>query len=253
MLKAGIRPDSKNYNLLLRTARDCGIGSPALATDVLLRPEWESQREADHVSKIKSESGYKDVIDVDLLERQLFIQPGPHRASEQSVGLQESNQLVPVRQTGNASLPVKQLNSKAPNLLDLFEGGRGAVVSLGSVDGPSDRLALIGGAKGFLDKMATNGLSPDIRTLTLLVDTMEPGHRSLQVLLQVAKQHHIRLDVAFFNSVIRRTARAGDLEAAKVHTQTHTHTVIHTQAGTLSFLVFYVVTVRIMQTKNDEN
>ncbi|XP_071360521.1 pentatricopeptide repeat-containing protein 1, mitochondrial [Trachinotus anak] len=209
MLKSGIRPDSKNYNLLLRTARDCGIGDPALATRILLRPEWESQKETERVSRCK------EVIDIDLLERQLFIQPDPHRGSEESFSRQESTHLIPVRQTENISLPVDLVNSTAPNLLDLFDGRKGAVISLSTVDGASDRLALIGGAEGFLEKMAANGLSPDLRTLTLLADTMEPDHQSLQMLLQVAKQHHVKLDVAFFNSVIRRTARAGDLEMAK--------------------------------------
>ncbi|XP_070779577.1 pentatricopeptide repeat-containing protein 1, mitochondrial [Enoplosus armatus] len=218
MLRSGIVPDSRNYNLLLRTARDCGIGDPALATGVLLRPDWKYERE--HVSHVKS--GRKDVIDIDLLERQLFIQPDPHSDSQQrsrdseeeSYSRQDSTHLIPVRQT--VSLPVDlACDSTAPNLLDLFEGKRGGVVSLGTVDGASDRLALIGGAPGFLEKMAANRLSPDLRTLTLLADTMEPGYQSLQMLLKVAKLHKVKLDVAFFNSVIRRAARAGDPEGAK--------------------------------------
>ncbi|XP_068593555.1 pentatricopeptide repeat-containing protein 1, mitochondrial [Cebidichthys violaceus] len=219
MLRSGILPDSKNYNLLLRTARDCGIGDPALAAGVLLRPDRKYERE--RVSRVKSESGRKDVIDIDLLERQLFIQPDPHNDSQQdSRGsescITDSAHLVPVRQIGTASLPVDVAgDSLAPNLLDLYEGKRGGVVSLGTVDGASDRLALIGGATGFLDKMAANGLSPDLRTVTLLADTMEPGHQSLQTLLKVSKLHKVKLDAAFFNTAIRRAARAGDLEEAK--------------------------------------
>ncbi|XP_044046594.1 pentatricopeptide repeat-containing protein 1, mitochondrial [Siniperca chuatsi] len=218
MLRSGIVPDSRNYNLLLRTARDCGIGDPALASGVLLRPD---RNEREHASHVKSESGHKDVIDIDLLERQLFIPPDPHsdrqqhsrHSEEESYSRQDSTHLIPVRQT--VSLPVDLGDSTAPNLLDLFEGKRGGVVSLGTVDGASDKLALIGGPKGFLEKMTANGLSPDLRTLTLLADTMEPGYQSLQMLLKVAKQHKVKLDVAFFNSVIRRAARAGDPEGAK--------------------------------------
>ncbi|KAM9363569.1 pentatricopeptide repeat-containing protein 1, mitochondrial [Symphorus nematophorus] len=216
MLRSGILPDSKNYNLLLRTARDCGIGDPALATGVLLGPDSKNER-----GRV-SESRRRDVIDVDFLERQLFIQPDPlsdgqqdsRDSEDESFGGRDSTHLIPVRQT--VSLPVDSAaDPTAPNLLDLFEGKRGGVVSLGTVDGAADRLALIGGAEGVLDKMEANRLSPDLRTLTLLADTMEPGYRSLQLLLKVAKQHKVKLDVAFFNSVIRRAARAGDQEGAK--------------------------------------
>uniref|UniRef100_UPI0037E6FB8F pentatricopeptide repeat-containing protein 1, mitochondrial n=1 Tax=Semicossyphus pulcher TaxID=241346 RepID=UPI0037E6FB8F len=221
MLRSGLHPDSKNYTLLLRTARDCGIGDPALATAVLLSPGRKYEREG--VSHVKSDPGRKDLIDIDLLERQLFTQADPPSKSqhdrkdseeEKFCINQESTQLVPVRQT--VSLPVcSAADFSAPNLLDLFEGKMSGLVSLGTVDGASDRLALIGGAEGFLEKMAANRLNPDLRTLTLLADTMEPGYQSLQTLLKVAKQHKVKLDVAFFNSAIRRAARAGDLEGAK--------------------------------------
>lgn len=223
MLRSGLRPDSKNYNLLLRTARDCGIGDPAVATGVLLRPDPMDERTL--VPHVKS--GHIGVIDVDLLERQLCIQADPRQqgspGSEQEPHLIDSTHLVPVRRAETASLAADAASdSKGPNLLDLFEGRRGGVVSLGTVDGASDRLALIGGAEGFLEKMAADGLSPDLRTVTLLADAMEPGSRSLQTLLKVAKRHKVKLDVAFFNTAIRRAARAGDLEEAKVHTHTHT-------------------------------
>ncbi|KAK2817304.1 hypothetical protein Q5P01_025495 [Channa striata] len=213
MLKSGICPDAKNYNLLLRTTRDCGIGDIALATAILLGPDCETLKGRTHRSNAKSRS--KDIIDIDLLERQLFIQPDPHRDNEKCISRQESVHLVPVRQ--KESYPAVELAdiSTAPNLLDLLEGGKSAVVSLSTVNGPADRLMLIGGAKGFLEKMEANGLSPDLRTLTLLADTMEPGYESLQMLLKVAKQHQVKLDVAFFNSAIRRAARAGDLDGAK--------------------------------------
>lgn len=218
MLKAGILPDSKNYNLLLRTARDCGIGNPALATSLLLRPVEKS--EGGNLSSLVS----KRLIDIDLLERQLFIQADPlgesqqpSRSSEEeeSHSQQDMTQLLPINQS--ALVPVHLADGAHLNLLDVFEGKVGGLIALGSVDGASDRLALIGGAKGFLDKMESNGLSPDLRTLTLLADTMEPGYTSLQVLLKVAKKHKIKLDPAFFNTAIHTAARAGDPEGAKVH------------------------------------
>ncbi|XP_061882516.1 pentatricopeptide repeat-containing protein 1, mitochondrial-like [Entelurus aequoreus] len=198
MLKSGIVPDSNNYTLLLRTARDCGMGDAALASSILLGP---------HVQEPKSG---KAQVDVDLLERELFV-PADVQGGGSEHSHHTQNSLVPSRPDGTGLLPV----GSAPNLLDLLEGAGHGSISFGSVDGPSDRLALLGGGEGFLDKMAANGLKPDIRTLTLLADTMEPGVRSLEVLLEVAKQHHVKPDAAFYNSAIRRAARAADLEGAK--------------------------------------
>ncbi|KAJ3615010.1 hypothetical protein NHX12_018578 [Muraenolepis orangiensis] len=139
--------------------------------------------------------------------------------------------LIPTDATYTAmfnALPI----GESPNLLDLFEKKSGAMVSIGIVDGASDRLALIGGGHGFLEKMVSSGLSPDLRTLTLLADTMEPGGQSLQMLLEGAKLHKVKLDVAFFNTVIRRIAKAGDLDAAKavlrVMYQRHVNTDVQT-------------------------
>lgn len=215
MLRSGIIPNSRNYNLLLRTARDCGIGDPSVATDLLLRPEQNLERK-------NGSSGFKDIIDIDLLERQLLIQADPggdtlqDRGSRMDESYSEQDQLIPVTQTVplTAELPS---DGATPNLLDIFEDNRCSVISLGTVSGASDRLTLIGGAMGLLEKMEAAGLSPDLRTLTLLADMMESGHASLQALLNVAKKHKVKLDVAFFNSAIRRAARAGDREGATVH------------------------------------
>ncbi|XP_033940352.1 pentatricopeptide repeat-containing protein 1, mitochondrial [Pseudochaenichthys georgianus] len=220
MLRSGLLPKTYNYNLLLRTARDCGIGDPAQTSAVLLKPD--QGHEGKRLSKLQSTE--KVLLNINLLERQLCFQPDARsdsqqdgRGSEEESNIkQDSSHLVPVRQIETSPLPVDlAADSTAPNLLDLFEGKRVAVVSLGTVAGAADRLALIGGAKGFLEKMEAKSLSPDLKTLTLLADTMEPGYESLQMLLRVAKKHKVKLDVAFFNSVIRRSARTGDLEEAK--------------------------------------
>ncbi|KAF3852377.1 hypothetical protein F7725_005732 [Dissostichus mawsoni] len=212
MLRSGLLPKTYNYNLLLRTARDCGIGDPAQSSAVLLKPDqgYEGKR----LSKLKSTE--KVLLNIDLLERQLCFQPDARsdsqqdgRGSEEESNIkQDSSHLVPVRQIETSPLPVDlAADSTAPNLLDLFEGKRVAVVSLGTVAGAADRLALIGGAKGFLEKMEAKSLRPDLKTLTLLADTMEPGYESLQMLLRVAKEHKVKLDIAFFNSGVLSVMR----------------------------------------------
>uniref|UniRef100_A0A8C7R7M9 Pentacotripeptide-repeat region of PRORP domain-containing protein n=1 Tax=Oncorhynchus mykiss TaxID=8022 RepID=A0A8C7R7M9_ONCMY len=234
MLRMGIRPDVQNYNLLLRAARDCGIGNPAVASALLLTSDCGQEGQA-----VKVRGQGSAPLDVDALESQLFTQHPDndlshhsndpsnilrhHSDLDSSVVAPITTQLVMVRKGGEQEAPIGSLpclsgtSSHPPNLLDLSVGRaeEGGVVSLGVVSGMFDRLALMGGAQGFLDKMATAGLCPDIRTLTLLADTMEPGIQSLHSLLAVAKQHGVKLDAAFYNSVIRRAARAGDLQEAK--------------------------------------
>lgn len=218
MLHSGIQPDATNYTLLLRTARDCGIGDPSVATSLLLTPNPK------HTARRGSKSrAQKDAVDIDLLERQLLVQPEALSGGQQdgrdteveSTG-GDSTSLVPVRQTH--SLPVASADdcTASPNLLDVFAGKRSDVISLGTAEKAADRLALIGGAEGLLEKMEAEGLSPNLRTLTLLADTMTSGSSSLQLLLWAAKKHRVKLDVAFFNSAIRTAAKASDLEGAKV-------------------------------------
>uniref|UniRef100_A0A1A7WYV4 Pentatricopeptide repeat domain 1 n=2 Tax=Iconisemion striatum TaxID=60296 RepID=A0A1A7WYV4_9TELE len=211
MLHSGIVPDSKNYNLLLRTARDCGIGDSAVATNILLNSDTNSWKE----TKDESEVSCRGVVDIDLLEKQLFFQQEQHSNNHQQDN-SESTHLVPVRQTENVLLPTDvAAHSVTPSLLNIFEGNQGSVLSLNAADVASDRLALIGGAKGILEKMEMSGLSPDLRTLTLLADLAEPGYQSLQLLLRAAKQHRVKLDVAFFNSAIRKAAKTSNVDEAK--------------------------------------
>ncbi|XP_053708965.1 pentatricopeptide repeat-containing protein 1, mitochondrial isoform X2 [Synchiropus splendidus] len=192
MLCSGLRPDSQNYNLLLRAARDCALGDPGLASQLLLRPLRTRQ---------DPDSSHKSApIDVEvLLQQQLLV-----RAAARP---RDAGALISAGQNQDSKF--------APNLLDLLEGKRGQVVSLGPVAEAADRLTLIGGAESLLDRMAATGQRPDLRTLTLLADMMEPGPRTMETLLEAAKGHKVKLDTAFFNRAIRRAAKAGALEAAQ--------------------------------------
>ncbi|KAJ8413500.1 hypothetical protein AAFF_G00080070 [Aldrovandia affinis] len=246
MLKMGIKPDSLSYNLLLRAARDCGIGDPAVASCLLLRDEEEltpKHGKARKGHRAKDKGLHEMGIDVDAFESKLFLDKGTeeqrvgpslnkeevdeqpketyteshqkHKSFRYNMiaGLEstKSKQMVP---TESSSPQPSVTGASLPNLLDL-RINMSNVVSLGAVTGASDRLALIGNMEGLLSKMETSGLKPNIKTLTLLADIVAPGDESELSLLSVAEQHKLKLDIFFFNALVRKRAKAGDFEGAR--------------------------------------
>ncbi|XP_041936753.1 pentatricopeptide repeat-containing protein 1, mitochondrial [Alosa sapidissima] len=243
MLKLGIKPDTHNYNILLRATRDCGIGDIALASKLLLKKQNHSPLtlgvgKRDRKAKIK-ESSRPRPLDIDAFESQLFVDTRSQqtytksiesteecRTGKMDLHTQEAQREHITRTTDSqGALQVYDSNIMSicspgssafspPNLLDPATV-RSDDVSLGTVSSASDRLALIGSMEGFLGKMAEQGLQPTLKTLTLLADVVEPGDQAVQALLSVANENKIKLDVPFFNSLIRRAANTGDLKGAK--------------------------------------
>ncbi|NXC18083.1 PTCD1 protein, partial [Corythaeola cristata] len=249
MTKLGIKADSHSYNLMLRAARDCGIGDPVVASELLLGPTQENssqlrlapgrQKEKGKNQRKKgSESVAAARLDVEALEKQLFqessVQPEEqiqqrnndvNQAETEAVGL--SSPSVAHCRTGallrrgqnemeqeQARLSQKQRSCNLPNLLD-SRMPDAAVVSLGTVATRSDRLALMGNVEGFLNKMKEDGAEPNIKTFTLLAELVEPQSPSESSLLALLDEHKVKVDVTFFNTLIRKKSKQGDLEGAK--------------------------------------
>ncbi|NWS75417.1 PTCD1 protein, partial [Crotophaga sulcirostris] len=248
MTKLGIKANSHSYNLMLRAARDCGIGDPVLASELLLGPTRESPpqlrlapgRQKGKVKNQKkgSESAAAVQLDVEAMEKQLFqessVQPEEfiqqqnkdmNRAETEPAGL-DSPSVVCSRTTAlmwrgqnemeqaEAHLQQKQHSCNLPNLLD-SRMPDAAVVSLGTVATPSDRLALMGDVEGFLRKMKEDNAEPNIKTFTLLAELVEPQSPSESSLLALLDEHKVKVDVTFFNTLIRKKSKQGDLEGAK--------------------------------------
>ncbi|NXX95330.1 PTCD1 protein, partial [Centropus bengalensis] len=245
MTKLGIKGNSYTYNLMLRAARDCGIGDLVLASELLLRAPCEESpqlRLAAGRQKVKnqkkgSESAAAVQLDVEAMEKQLFqessvqpeefIQPqnkGVNQAEIKPVGVDSPSVVCSttgalmrrgqneMEQAGH--LLQKQHSCNLPNLLD-SRMPDAAVVSLGTVATPSDRLALMGDVEGFLRKMKEDNAEPNIKTFTLLAEVVEPQSPSESSLLALLDEHKVKVDVAFFNTLIRKKSKQGDLEAAK--------------------------------------
>ncbi|XP_043771211.1 pentatricopeptide repeat-containing protein 1, mitochondrial isoform X2 [Cervus elaphus] len=232
MLSLGLQPSQHGYNLLLGAARDCGLGDPAVASAVLLRPREETAllqppaggRKTRRRAQVGADRSLSAKLHVEALERQLFLE-----ASQALEGPPEPQE---ARAPGQAQSGMETkaepdhtvaLTSVAPELppwgleANLLTPGAAplAVVSFGTMSTPADRLALMGGLEGFLSKMAEHGLRPDIKTLTLLAEVVEPGSPAESSLLSVLDMHGVEADLTFFNTLMRKKSKRGDLEGAK--------------------------------------
>ncbi|XP_010178599.1 PREDICTED: LOW QUALITY PROTEIN: pentatricopeptide repeat-containing protein 1, mitochondrial-like [Mesitornis unicolor] len=249
MAKLGIKADSHTYNLMLRAARDCGIGDPVVASQLLLRPTQENssqlrlapgmqKKKVKNQRKKGSESTAAVQLDVEAMEKQLFqeswaqpeeliqqqtkdvnhTEPEPGAPDRPSTAHGRTGVLMRRRwnemEQAQACLSQKQHFYNLPNLLD-SRMPNAAVVSLGTVASPSHRLALMGDVEGFLNKMKEDNAEPNIKTFTLLAELVEPQSPSESSLLTLLDEHKVKVDVTFFNTLIRKKSKQGNLEAAK--------------------------------------
>lgn len=210
MLSAGIKPDTQNYTILLRAARDCGIGDPALASKLLLKGREESASKRGQRSRLRGGGWHPEPLDMDVFERRVLSDTESDLSCLTLHLDSAQTQLIPTSSSSCPSSP-----PSVPNLLDPSTC-HSDVVALATASTASDRLALIGDLDGFLNKMSSDGVKPSLKTLTLLADVMKPSSQSVGSLINVADQGGVKLDVGFFNTLIRRAAKAGDVEGVKV-------------------------------------
>ncbi|XP_048723794.2 pentatricopeptide repeat-containing protein 1, mitochondrial isoform X2 [Caretta caretta] len=253
MTKLGIKPHGYNYNLMLHAARDCGIGDPVVASDLLLTSTDENPTQVKLISgrrgqKVKgqkrkgADSGISTQLDVETMEKQIF-QENSRKAEKHLINHEDkvsevqaepgtglagiTNKTVECSRTGDFSRnqaisDPPQANQgqfvepacNLPNLLDLKIPSKN-LVSLGTIATPSDRLALMGNMEGFLNKMKEDNVAPNIKTFTLLAELVEPLSQSESSLLTVLDEHKVKVDVTFFNTLLRKKSKLGDLEGAK--------------------------------------
>ncbi|XP_036165790.1 pentatricopeptide repeat-containing protein 1, mitochondrial-like isoform X2 [Myotis myotis] len=232
MLRLGLQPKRHGYNLLLGAARDCGLGDPEVASELLLRPREEmvllQPRAGGRQARRKAQAGTVDSMSarlhVETLERQLFLEPSqtlerPSEPQEDRV-LSKAQPEMETKVDPDHTVALASVASEPSpqeletNLLTLGPVPP-AVVSFGTVTTSADRLALMGGLEGFLGKMAEHGLRPDIKTLTLLAEVVDPGSPAEFSLLTVLDTYQVEADVTFFNTLMRKKSKLGDLEGAK--------------------------------------
>ncbi|CAH7274318.1 Ptcd1 [Phodopus roborovskii] len=231
MLSLGIKPTRHGYNLLLGAARDCGLGDPEVASRLLLKPQGETillqppagRPQAGRKGQTKAKDGVS-FRHVEALERQLFLKPQelerpPDFPETVLTSGSQPEAETKAEEPGHIAAHTPLALKPPPLELEVNILSLGTlsptVISFGTVATPADRLALIGGLEGFLGKMAEHGLQPDIKTLTLLAEVVEPGSPAESSLLTILDRYEVEADVTFFNTLIRKKTKLGDLEGAK--------------------------------------
>lgn len=216
MLQLGLKPSRYGYNLLLEAARDCSLGDCTVASKLLLRPQEEPGL-LQLPAGVRAVPGLVTTRHVEALEQQLLLEPS--KVPGRLLGLQDQDAKVPevgAQAVSQCSVALEPL-TPAPGINLLRpEAIPSTVVAFGAVSTPADRLALMGGLEGFLGQMAEHGLKPDIKTLTLLAEVVAPGSAAESSLLGLLDTHALEADVTFFNTLVRKRSRSGDLEGAKV-------------------------------------
>ncbi|KAH0631972.1 hypothetical protein JD844_019933 [Phrynosoma platyrhinos] len=247
MVKMNLKPDSYSYNLMLSAARECGLGDPLVASDLLLRTSEERpavpQLEAGRKRRQKRKNDQRGKaaepgLDVEILEKRIF----PEKAREpEELTIAMSNGCTEAETRGPTN-PIDSVETKElmfteksylaprikevdteyfseatchlPNLLDLQTPDKN-VISLGMVATASDRLALMGNMEGFLKKMKDDGVAANIKTFTLLAEVVQPNSQSESSLLATMEENNVKPDITFFNTLIRKKSKQADLEGAK--------------------------------------
>lgn len=80
----------------------------------------------------------------------------------------------------------------------------------------NNRLILFGGIEGLLNRMDADNARPDAKTITLLLDLIPNTVTAEDLLIKIADEKKIQLDIDFYNMLIKRRSMRFDYRAAKV-------------------------------------
>jgi hypothetical protein len=90
------------------------------------------------------------------------------------------------------------------------------LISIADIKTSVDRLQLVGGAPGLLAHMQRDGVTPDIKSFTILLDVMRSGTRMEDMLVATMKDLNVVPDTGFFNMLMRKRVFRQHYAAARV-------------------------------------
>ncbi|XP_045495505.1 pentatricopeptide repeat-containing protein 1, mitochondrial [Colias croceus] len=88
------------------------------------------------------------------------------------------------------------------------------VCDLQEVHTVQDKFAILGGQDDFLQQMATYSVTPNIKTFTQILDVIEDNTEAEIKLIETMKSKNIKMDIAFFNMLIKKRCLRSDYKSA---------------------------------------
>lgn len=188
MRRKRVNPDLICYNLMLGVAIDCGLGDKRFFDDVLINCLAEENRH-----KLKNPA---------IGEQKGLIGDGSVKEDKRWERDIEGSELKIVESREKAGLVKTKDNNSLLEKRPRLEN----VVGITMLDNQENRLLLMGGAKGFIQQMLWEIVTPDIRTISQLL-RLAPN--TLQVeneILDMIPQLQIKTDIGFYNQLIKQRA-----------------------------------------------
>ncbi|KAK4320608.1 hypothetical protein Pmani_008544 [Petrolisthes manimaculis] len=236
MRRLNLLPDIYSYNLLVQCTAQCKAGESAFTSDLLLASPMpqEHQQASKNIKKSKKTSSAKKVLLVETKHEPEAKNYEPTNGRQEG-GAPEVivGENHPVSQVSNKNVlldeqlyPKVEVEREAnvsegttgsvmfPSILGQTQMP-GAVVALNSLEQAQDRLALLGGPVGLLEQMITDGVKPDLKTVTQMLNSLPSDIQTEEALLSSMKNMGLEPDTQLCNMLIRKRSMRGDTQAAK--------------------------------------
>ncbi|XP_060065358.1 pentatricopeptide repeat-containing protein 1, mitochondrial-like [Ylistrum balloti] len=257
-----VQPDVFHYKLMLQAIKECKLGS--LEQQRILLQSYVPHRK---LQEKQQQTGASQITTQQTRPQQHSrgkcygelqqVQPQKsHESLQQIKQTAEESHLEqhkgPVPETVSLSLvsedttlPSVELVSsperpstveKIPDLLNP-QDSLSEVVSLGDMSDSEDRLLLMGGVGGFLDRMKADSVKPDITVLTWLVE-MSRGVEDKEIILSTLTGERIKADCTFLNALIRSKVNGETFQDAKAVLKLFTQYNVVPNRQTYGSLIF---------------
>lgn len=180
-----LKPDIFTFNLLLRSARDCKLGDFRVE-DLLV---------AETLGKGSDSEPIISADRTNLLAHPPMVSP-----------------LMPL--IGAGSKPETEVVEKKYSS-ELDAEPVAPIVAL-DTSLPETNLLLMGGFKSFVEQMKLDNVQPDIKTITYLMELVPPTVASEKAVISYAKSMKVKLDIDFYNLLIKKRSFRFDYNNAVV-------------------------------------